>query len=384
MTANTKKLTFVEEKQGTNIIYGFGILKILIHLFTLEGYGLHADELYYIELGQHFRWGFLDISPFVTWIAGISEYLFGNSTTSFRILPCLFSAATVILTGHITQLFGGKKLAIVIACSAIICSPAFLATSYLLQPAVFDQFFWALIGFSIIAYGKNQKLIYLYLCAFAFGFGMLNKFSILLFVGSAGCAWIFIQAKSFRLLKIKELTGPVVLFLLIILPNFLWQFSHDFPVFNYTLKVGVGAFHIEIWDYLFQLLLFHGASLAVWSAGFLYLLLDQNDQKPRKIWAVSFIMIILFLALLKGKLYYGLGAFPILFAAGGLCWSLMLEKIANMSKILFISSIYLFALLSFPIVVPLFSLNLCRKYIKEMVKLTGFSRPLRYEDGTTG
>ncbi|RZK19498.1 MAG: glycosyltransferase family 39 protein [Pedobacter sp.] len=333
MSATSKQLVHFNDTEGINIIiWGFGILKLAIHLFTLQGYGFHADELYYIELGKSFKWGFLDISPFVSWVAGVSEYLTGNSIISYRILPSLFSAATVIVTGHITRLLGGRSLAVVIACSAIICSPAFLATSYLLQPAVFDQFFWAMSTFSILAYSKRQKLIYLYLCAFALGLGMLNKFSILLLVGSVGCAWVLISAKLTHF-KFKRVIGPFVLFLLIISPNILWQWNHGFPVFNYTLMVGKGAYRIEIWDYILQLLLFHGASV---------------------------------------------------FAAGGLCWSMLLEKVAIMSKTFFIGSLYLFALLSLPIVIPFLPMNLCRGYIKGTVRLTGFSRPLRYEDGTTG
>ena len=384
MNATSKQLMHFNDTEGINIIiWGFGILKLAIHLFTLQGYGFHADELYYIELGKSFKWGFLDISPFVSWVAGLSQYLTGNSIISYRLLPSLFSAATVILTGHITRLFGGKSLAIVIACSAIICSPAFLATSYLLQPAVFDQFFWSLSTYSILAYSKRGKLLYLYLCAFALGAGMLNKFSILLLVGSIGCAWALVSAQLLHF-KFKNLIGPSVLFLLIISPNLCWQWNHGFPVFNYTLMVGKGAYRIEIWDYILQLLLFHGASVAVWSAGFFYLLLDRENHHSGKIWSVSFIITILFLALLKGKLYYGLGAFPLLFAAGGLCWSMLLEKVATMSKTFFIGSLYLFALLSLPIVIPFLPMNLCRGYIKGTVRLTGFSRPLRYEDGTTG
>lgn len=365
------------------IIFAFGILKLLIHFFNLQGYGPHADELYYIELGKNFNWGFLDISPFVTWVAGLSELLFGSSIAAFRILPCLFSAGTVILTGKMTQHLGGQKLAIVIACSAMICSPSFLATAYLLQPAVFDQFFWALLIYSVLLFQKTKSINYLYLGAVALGFGMLNKYSILILLAAIVFSILVFDFKSLKA-TFRHFVGPLTISLLILLPNLMWQWQHGFPVFHYTLMVGKSAFSIDVFDYLFQLFFFHGASVAIWTAGFLFLLFNTEKDKRNKLWPVSFLFVIIFLALLKGKLYYGLGIFPILFAAGGVCWAIMLQQLKVFSSIFFVGMLYFFALLSLPIVIPILNITSCREYVSNMVKLTGFSRPLRYEDGTSG
>ncbi|WP_316795390.1 ArnT family glycosyltransferase [Pedobacter agri] len=365
------------------IIFAFGILKLLIHFFTINNYGLHADELYYIELSDSFNWGFLDISPFVTWIAKVSEYTFGNSVAAFRILPCIFSAGTVMLTGWITQLMGGNRLAVIIACSAIICSPSFLATSYLLQPAVFDEFFWTLLTFSIIAYKKTKKITYIYLCAIAFGFGMLNKYSIIILLAAFLISEVFVDRK-FLTQAFKKLAGPTILFFLIILPNLIWQWAYGFPIINYTMMVGKGAFKLDIFDYLFQLFFFHGASVAIWTAGLLFLLFNHQRPPKQEAWSISFVMIIILLALLDGKLYYGLGIFPVLFAAGGCCWALVLEKFKNFSSIFFVGMLYAFGLMSLPIVIPILSTSNCRLYVSNMIKLTGFTRPLRYQDGKQG
>ncbi|WP_316807788.1 ArnT family glycosyltransferase [Pedobacter agri] len=365
------------------IILGFGLIKMLIHIFTLEGYGLHADELYYIELSRHLSWGYLDISPFVTWVAWMSELFFGNATFSFRLIPCLSSSATVILTGYLTTLLGGKKLAITIACSALICSPSFLATSYLLQPAVFDQFFWTLLIFAIVAYQQYKKTSYLYLAAISLGFGMLNKYSILLLAASVLISILIISPKSISR-NIKKLSGPAVLCFLIIMPNLIWQWFHGLPIFHYTASVGKSNFNIDFGDYLLQLFFFHGASVAIWTAGLIYLWLEQKDTKQLRYWPITFLIIIISLTFLKGKLYYGLGVFPLLFAAGGYCWAQMLIQKRLATRMFFIGMIYFFAILSLPIVIPIFSTDVCRAYSKKMIALTNFSRPLRYEDGKQG
>lgn len=378
----TLKSTLSLDRSTCLLIAFFGLLKFCIHLTGISNYGLHADELYYISLSEHFAWGFLDISPFVTWMAKVSSTLFGTSVMAWRIIPCLFSALTVMLTGLMAHHLGGRKLGITIACSAIICSPAFLATSYLLQPAVFDEFFWALLALSALRFQQTQKPIFLYLTAFALGSGMLNKYTIAMYLAAIIAGW-FITCKGPLKLSWRNLAGSFLLFFLLIAPNLIWQWAYGFPVFGYLNLVGSKALSIDISDYLFQLFFFHGAGVAVWTAGFCFLLMKQTRHQLQLTWPITFIILVISLALLKGKLYYGLGMFPILFAAGGCCWE-MLFRTRIFSKYLFVASLYLFGLLSLPLVIPVLPVNVCRNYIKKMVAYTTFSRPLVWEDGTSG
>ncbi|MCZ4223255.1 ArnT family glycosyltransferase [Pedobacter rhodius] len=374
--------TFTKQYSLHLLIILFGVFKFCIHLFTMEAYGLHADELYYIELSRSFEWGYLDISPFVTWMGRISS-IFGNAVISWRMLPCLFSAFTVILTGQITRLLGGKQLAVSIACSALICSPAVLATSYLLQPAVFDQFFWTLLTYALLAYQKNRQIKYLYLASAAFSFGMLNKYTILIYLGSLGIAYLFFKPKHI-LIDLKKLFYPALLSIAILLPNIIWQWHHGFPILHYSSLVAKGALYVDLGDYLFQLFFFHGASVAVWTAGLIFLFFPKENIPFQRIWPISFLMVVLILLLLKGKLYYGLGAFPLFFASGGYCWAIMLKQLNKAARVVFFIVLYAFGALSLPLVIPLLPIEVSRMYIAKMVKMTSFTRPLLWEDGTSG
>jgi hypothetical protein len=380
--AKTPPSTLQTSKETWLLIGFFGILKFCIHLTGISKYGLHADELYYISLSEQFAWGFLDISPFVTWMAKIGSALFGTSITAWRIIPCIFAAATVTLTGLMAHYLGAKKLGITIACSAIICSPAFLATSYLLQPVVFDEFFWALLAFSVLRFLQTQKTGFLHLAAFTLGFGMLNKYTIVMYLVAIVLAWIIIYNRRLKL-DWKKLISPGLLLIVIIAPNVLWQWFYGFPIFGYLKLVGNKAFSLDIADYLFQLFFFHGAGVAVWTAGFLFLIMKKNENRFNLVWPVTLVILIILLALLKGKLYYGLGMFPILFAAGGCCWE-MIFKSHVVPKYIFVCTIYLFGLACLPLVIPVFPIYICREYIKKMVAYTSFSRPMVWEDGSNG
>lgn len=361
----------------------FGLLKVVIHLFALSGYGLHADELYYISLGKHFEWGFLDISPFVSWMASLSSMLFEESTSSWRFIPVLFSAFTVMITGLLAYFMGAKKLGVSIACISIICSPAYLATSYLLQPVVFDEFFWTISALMMFRFSQTSKSKYLYLLAVVAGIGLLNKYTILFYFISIGIG-ILIAYKGQQKINWRKIIGPLLVFIIILWPNLLWQYKHHFPIFGYSRLVGKNAFSIDVPDYLFQLIFFHGASVAVWTAGFFYLLLVKSKNKSWRMWPVSMLIVLLILMLLKGKLYYGLGVFPLFFAAGGRCWEIMLQFQPIYKKVWFIFMITLIGLLSLPLVIPVFSIEVCRTYARNMVAWTGFSRPMVWEDGSTG
>ena len=75
--------------------------------------------------------------------------------------------------------------------------------------------------------------------------------------------------------------------------------------------------------------------------------------------------------------------FPILFAAGGCCWEMMFKS-RVLPKYVFVGTIYLFGLLCLPLVIPVFPIYICRSYIKKMVAYTSFSRPMVWEDGSSG
>ncbi|MDN3586001.1 glycosyltransferase family 39 protein [Pedobacter aquatilis] len=333
-------------------------------------------------MSKDFAFGYLDISPLITWIAAIAS-LIGNSLTAWRFFPSLFSAFTVVLTGKITQIVGGRNLAVCIACSAVICSPAFLATSYLLQPAVFDQFFWVLLTYTILSYHKYEQPKDLYACALALSFGMLNKYTIICYPIVLLLSYILTTGR-YKCLVSKKMGGPVLLMLIVIFPNFLWQWNHGFPILHYSVIVTEKTARVDIGDYLFQLFFFHGASVAIWTAGCMFLLFKREKNALEISFLLCLLTLLVGISLLPGKLYYVLGIFPIFFAYGGLCWEILLFRKSRIQIGFFFTVLYSFSVLSLPLVIPLFTLNFTRIYISKMVSLTGFRRPLLWQDGHVG
>ena len=94
------KPSIMKNNQLNQLIYFFGLLKLLIHFFTNTNYGLHRDEYLYLDQGNHLGWGFMEIPPLLPVISKIVGWL-GSSVFVIRLFPVLIGVTTIILAGKI-------------------------------------------------------------------------------------------------------------------------------------------------------------------------------------------------------------------------------------------------------------------------------------------
>jgi len=85
------------------LIVFFGAIALLVHLLTNGRCGYFRDELYYIACGQHLAFGCVDHPPLSILLLRLSQILLGDSLFAIRLLPALFGAATVALSGLIAR-----------------------------------------------------------------------------------------------------------------------------------------------------------------------------------------------------------------------------------------------------------------------------------------
>ncbi|WP_342644388.1 glycosyltransferase family 39 protein [Mucilaginibacter sp. CSA2-8R] len=361
------------------LIFAFALAKLVVHFVANHNYGIHGDELYYIALSRHLQWGYLDNSPLIAFVAKISSWCFGESVFAWRVIPTLFSAFTVGLVGIIARDLGGKRFAISVACLGTICSPALLATSYFLQPVAFDVFLWTLLSYLIVKFIKSEKQLYLYGAAFTVGLGILNKYTILLYVIALLVGLLLTSQR--RLIKPINLLKAFAIALLVSTPNLIWQFMHHFPILNYLGLVGKHSMYPGAAELLFQLTFFHGAGMAVWLAGLSYLIFDRQDISKYRFLAFAFLLIVAVLILLHGKIYYSLGAFPALFAVGGVCWENMMQRFKHIPQALLIGLITATSLIALPVVLPVLPFGKTKAYIQLMRRYTTLTQPFQWDDG---
>lgn len=354
------------------------IIKFLLHLTANSNFGFHRDELLYIALGQHLGWGYMEVPPFIAGVSKLSITLLGDSVFATRLIPSLFSSLIIYLTGLMVLTMGGNRFAVAVACVAMLISPAFLASGYLLQPVVFDQFFWVLSAYLMARVIQKKHVQGMYWLGIAVGAGMLVKYTMVLFIVALVAGMLFTAQRKLLFKSVWFITAGVAF--AIFLPNLLWQISHGFPLLKHMAELRETQLeNIDPFDFLIQLLLIHASAILVWLPGFIYLFYTANN-KPFKFLAYAFVLVIVLLFIMKGKVYYSFGAFPMLFAAGGVAWQKISEKYKLRFKPVLFALIVLPALIFIPVAVPVLSFNSTLKFFDFISTGMSISFPLKWED----
>jgi hypothetical protein len=178
----------------------------------------------------------------------------------------------------------------------------------------------------------------------------------------------------------KKLWLGISLGFLIILPNLIWQFFHNFPIFHHMEELSVTQLkNINPLDFIIDQFLMHLPITWVWVLGFTGLLKSKTLQPFRMI-AVFFVVVILMLFFLHGKSYYTLGAFPVMLAAG----SVAIERLTQNRTFLRVPAVVFPIMLILPLLpfsIPILNPEKLTKYAATFTEQTGVESFNRWEDG---
>jgi hypothetical protein len=291
------------------------LVKLLIHFFTSTNYELHRDEMLYFTMGSHLSWGFASTPPFIAFLSFIVRYLFGFQEFFVKLFPALAGASILLLIALSVRELGGRLFAVFAGCLGFLISTAMLRTSSLFMPVIFELFFWTLLLFYVIKLIHLQDPKYWIGIGISFGLAFLNKYSVL-FLGFSVFVAILISEHR-RLLWSKYLLYGILGGLVIMLPNILWQINHNFPVATHMSELyRTQLDFVSKATFLSEQLLMNLTSILIWMTGFSVLLFSKAARRYRVFACILLIVVLLFL-LFKGKPYYTLGVYPMMFAFGG-------------------------------------------------------------------
>ena len=357
----TKKTRWIE-----NDYFFLGILalfKILIHLPLLTRYGYHQDELYFLACGKHLAFGYVDHAPLVPWIAWISDTLFPQSLFALRTLPLLSGAATVFITGMLVKKLGGGRFSQLTASVAMIVAPVYLRTGNILSLPSFEPLFWV-TGFYLIVkiIQEDNPKLWIWVGVVT-GSGLLNKHSMLFFGFGLIAGMILTPMRKY--FRSPWLYAGGFIALLMLTPNLIWQFSHDWPTFRFMLNLNERVMSsISPFQFLTGQLLYlmpFNAILWVWGLKF-YLFSDEGTKYRVLGW--SWLFVFGFLLIFKSKIYYLAPAYPILFAGGSIALErYIFKKGIKWLKTVFISLMLIFGMITSFVSLPIMSIDKTEKFV---------------------
>ncbi|QNL51025.1 glycosyltransferase family 39 protein [Olivibacter sp. SDN3] len=361
-------------KEST-ILIGFIVLKFLLqyHLISPE-YELQRDEYLHLDQANHLAWGYLSVPPVTSWISYIIKLL-GNSVFWVKFFPALFGALTILTVWKAIEVLKGNLFALILGATCVLFS-SLLRLNTLYQPNSLDVLCWTALYFFVLTYLSTEKPKWLFLGATVFALGFLNKYNIVfLMMGLLPAILISQQRKLFLQ---KHFYLAILLALLIILPNLLWQYFNNFPVIHHLQELAeTHLVNVDRWSFLRSQLLFFIGSLVVIFSG-LYALLFYKPFKKYQLffWAMVFTLVIFLY--LRSKSYYAIGIYPIYIAFGAVFlanllrvgWKRYLRPVTLLIPLLFFIPMYEVA---FPNKTPAYIIENQQQY-----KALGM---LRWEDG---
>jgi 4-amino-4-deoxy-L-arabinose transferase-like glycosyltransferase len=332
-----------------------GLAALLLQMLTNNQYGYFRDELYFIATSKHLAFGYVDFAPLSSFLLRMNRMLLGESLHALRFLPAVAYRIEVVLTGLIARELGGHRFAIFLASLSVFFAPVVIATSNRYSMGPFEPLFWmGAIYFLLLAINRDQprQLIW---CGLLIGLGLENKHSGAFFLIALLIALAITPER--RLYRNKYLWIAAGIIVLCALPNLIWQVQHDFATWVDLSNVKKYHKNIELPPLPFlgaQVMMLAPVGAVIWIAGLGYLLFHSDGRRYRVL-GITYLVFLAIMMVLHGKDYYLAPIYPMLFAAGGVCW----EKVASVHpsltwlKITVPAVITASGLVALPIVLPI-------------------------------
>ena len=322
MSANTPAAVAARETRkpspftsGAAIIAYVAFARIVLYCFAGPRYGYFRDELYYLACGEHPALGYVDQPPLIGWIAWVLQHTVGTSLWALRLLPALAGTATILLAGLLARELGGRRWAMFLASLAALMAPVSLALSHLFTMNAFDPLLWMAIAYLVVRIAKSgRETLWLALGALA-GVTILNKYGVIFWLSGVVIGVCLTPLR--QSLRHRWFWFGCILAAAVALPNFVWQWQHQFPFLQLMHNVRQSGRDIALppLSYLqaqAQMLGFIAALLVPFALLFFF----SKQGRPFRALGYAYLVFLAEMMILRGKMYYVAPVYPIMFAAG--------------------------------------------------------------------
>ncbi|MCB8994307.1 MAG: glycosyltransferase family 39 protein [Bacteroidales bacterium] len=348
----------------------------LILQFSLVNpvYELHRDEFLHLDQAYHLAFGYISVPP-LTSIFSLLIHFFGGGIFWVRFFPALFGAATIAFTWLIVESLGGSLLSKILASTALLFS-VLMRLNILFQPNSFDILAWTIAFYLVIRLIQSGKLKFAFYLAIFMAIGIYNKYNIIFLLTGLGGGLLISYYRN--IIKNPIFWKSILLFVILISPNFFWQMVNHWPVVHHM--KALKEFQLDnnsALGFLKSQFLFIAGSILIFIAaiaGFI----TSKDFRNFRIIGFSVLLVFILFTVLKAKDYYAMGLYPVIFAFG----SIYIEKLFSSKwrkiviPLLIINNLVVFTITA-RLIYPVYSPEKIREKASAFEKL-GL---LRWEDG---
>jgi hypothetical protein len=184
----------------------------------------------------------------------------------------------------------------------------------------------------------------------------------MLFFGSGIASGLLLTSARKQFARI-EIWAALVIALLIFLPNLLWEIHNGYPTIA-LLHTVIGTKYSTISPLTYiaeQFLLVNPLVAPFWLAG-LYFFLSYREGRKYSVLGYAYLVVLLEMILLHGKIYYLAPAYIMLLAAGAVWWEREIFSRAAWLKPVALAPIILSGMIAAPLAMPILPVSAAVKY----------------------
>lgn len=292
------------------VLSAFAAVILAVHFAIGNGYGFHRDELQFLDDARHLDWGFVAYPPLTAFCGRIAIALFGISPQVLRLPAAIVNAVSLVLVGLIARELGGTRAAQIVA--VVAAFPLALVFSSLLQYNTFDLLAWCLAIYFTVRILRTGDPRYWIGVGAGIGIGVLSKYSIALPAISLVAAVAILPSQRHHL-RSRWFWYGLLTTVIIAAPNLIWLVRHHFITIHMEQFIHArDVRHGRAKGYYSDQVKFNMFAFPLAVAGLVSLLRSTRFRLLSTFYIGPFILF----ALVKGRGYYLMPAYTVLFAAG--------------------------------------------------------------------
>ncbi len=232
------------------LVIALAITALRIIYLILNHRDLEVDESQYWVWSHHLAWGYHSKPPMISWVIHFTTYLFGDKEWAIRLFSPIvyfFGAYFIYLTG---SLLFDRKVGFWSGITFLLV-PGISYSSTVASTDPLLLMFWTMALFTFAKAIQNEKMIFWLLCGLCIGLGTLSKYTMLVFIPCAVLYLLLSSEQRFWLKKVEPYFSLLVV-LLIMLPNLVWNYHHQNATFKHVIvhNADIKGFHFYIQNLL--------------------------------------------------------------------------------------------------------------------------------------
>lgn len=217
------------------LIWLLAVTAYRIWVIPRLGISLYVDEAQYWTWARHLDWGYFSKPPLIGWLIALSTRVFGDGLIAIKLPSLVLYPATAwliyLLGRRLYDARVGFRAAIAFSLMPLVSALGlFVSTD---APLLF---FWTAAVLFLLRGLDNDRWGDWLLLGCMVGLGCMAKYTMAAF-GLSGFLFVVVDPVRRRSLVNPRLWIAVAVAALIVLPNILWNWAHDFPTLHHTADI---------------------------------------------------------------------------------------------------------------------------------------------------